>query len=108
MKKVFLLTSIAIVLTACSSKPVKVANNDSVEYAVYAGTPLDYVEDCEPVYIPLSILGAYQPGDICLADSNGFLIEFPMRDAETGHPVVTSYHKVKITERLNYNKSFAK
>ena len=107
MKKVILLTSIAVVLLACSSKPVKAVKNDSVEYAVYAGTPLDYVEDCEPVYIPMDLLGAYQPGDTCLTDSNGMLVEVLMRDAESKQPVMLKgYHKVKIEERLDYNKKF--
>lgn len=109
MKKVILLTSIAVVLAACSSKPVNVVKNDSVEYAVYAGTPLDYVEDCEPVYIPMDLLGAYQPGDTCLTDSNGILVEVMIRDAQSKQPVMLEgYHMVKIDERLNYNKRFAK
>lgn len=108
MKKLFLIASITIVVTGCNSKTNVVnKSNDSIEYAVYAGTPLDYVEECEPVYIPLDIDGINVPGDTCITDSNGFLAPMLMRDAETNQPVmVEGYHMVKVGERLDYNKSF--
>ena len=108
MKKLLLIASITIVVTGCNSK-TNVANkaNDSIAYAVYAGTPLDYVEDCEPVYIPLDMLGINQPGDTCITDSNGFLVPTLIRDAETRQPVMLEgYHKVKVGERLDYNRNF--
>lgn len=107
MKKLFTIASLVIVTTACNTKTKNVKVNDSVSYAVYAGTPLDYVEDCEPVYIPLDMLGINQPGDTCITDSNGFLVPMLIRDAETKRGVMfPGYHKVKINERLNYNKNF--
>lgn len=110
MKKLILISAITIVVTGCNSKTNVVnKSNDSIEYAVYTGTPLDYVEDCEPVYIPLDMDGINVPGDTCITDSNGFLIPILMRDAETKQPVMAAgYHKVKIDERLDYNKSFKK
>lgn len=92
-------------LSSCKgNKPVD--HKDSIEYAVYAVKPIDDPEDCEPLYIPIDILGAYEPGDTALSTDNYQLVEFAIRDAETKQPIMDGLHRVIIQERLNYNKWF--
>jgi hypothetical protein len=108
MKKLFTIASLVIVTTACNTKNNNANKlNDSVSYAVYAGTPLDAIEDCEPVYIPLDMEGIHGAGDTIVTDSNGVLVEVLIRDAETRKAVMLpGFHKVRIDERLDYNKNF--
>lgn len=104
---VILIVAIGMTSSCTSRQNVAIDHKDSVEYAVYASKPLNYPEDCDPLYIPIEMLGAYQPGDIALVDSNGMLVEFAPRD-EFNHLDSAGLHQVKVQERLNYNKWFAK
>ncbi len=86
--------------------PATIKQPDSVEYAVYASRPVDYPEDCEPVYIPMDMLGIHQPGDFVYVDTtSNILAELPLRDAET-HQVAGCYKKVLLEQRIEHNKKF--
>lgn len=112
LKIAFAFTVLAIVTFVIWSinKPVKSTvtpeHKDSIEYAVYASQPTDYPEDCDPVYIPMDMLGAYQPGDRALVDSNGMIAEVVgIRSADSSQPIPV-LHEVLIQERLDYNRWF--
>lgn len=77
---------------------------DSLEYAVYAGRPIDFPEDCVPVYIPIDLLGLYQPGDTVSTMDDGMIVELPIKDAETRKDV--EFDKVILQYRLEHNKNF--
>lgn len=78
---------------------------DSLEYAVYVGKPINFPEDCVPVYIPIDdLLDLYQPGDTVSTMDDGMIVELPIRDAETRKDV--EFDKVILQYRLEHNKNF--
>lgn len=101
------LTGLYIGVTNVSTlKPATVKQADSTEYAVYTARPVDYPEDCVPVYIPLDMLGICGPMDgVYIDTATNILAPMPLRDAET-HQVARCYQRVVIEKRLEQNKKF--
>lgn len=85
---------------------IAIKQADSTEYAVYTARPVDYPEDCVPVYVPLDILGICELYDTVYIDTaTNILAPMPLRDAET-HQVAGCYQRVFIEKRLEQNKKF--
>lgn len=86
-------------------KLINSSSSDSIEYAVYSARPIDYPEDCEPVYIPLDMLSIAQSGDVVYIDTTtNILAPMPIRDAETRQPAGL-YERVLLQKRVDHNKN---
>jgi hypothetical protein len=89
-------------MTSCSSEVKQDKTIDSVEFAVYASKPIDYPEDCDPVYIDINDLGLYHSGDTIEVNDYGripAIIHSRKKDlSEYGT------HLVILQERINHNK----
>lgn len=95
---------IAIILSSCGrTKPQTIIHKDSLEYAVYDGTPVIYYEDLEPVYVPMELLGLYRSGDTCWIDTTTNKVVAILPRNEYGQRDTTRLEKVVIGERLDHN-----
>lgn len=95
-------------LTSCQSNTKHVVDHkDSIEYAIHVGFP-DTTEqiDGEPIYVPMELLGLYQPGDSVWINRRTNILTLPLSYTEENHRVLdtSGLMKVQMAERLYHNK----
>lgn len=95
--------TVAVGMTSCKGtrQDSQYQSADSVEFALYASQPIDSPEDCDPVYIPMNLLGVFHEGDTVYINDNNVLQTTFIRDAETGQKM--NVHKVRLQGRVEHN-----